>query len=69
MSNNTAIDLHNRITADELEQIVRMQLKALAGNPALAKVMPPLMVWGAHWLLISVLALLTATANPVSPLL
>lgn len=44
MSNNTAIDLHNRITADELEQIVRMQLKALAGNPALAKVMPPLMV-------------------------
>lgn len=47
MNDNSVIDLHNRITANELEQIVRMQLKALEENPALAKVMPPLMVWGA----------------------
>ena len=39
--------MHNRITAAELEQIIRMQLKTLAAAPEMAAVMPPLMVWGA----------------------
>jgi len=42
-----SIDMHNRITAAELEQIIRMQLKTLADNPEMAALMPPLMVWGA----------------------
>lgn len=44
---DTSLNMHNRITAAELENIIRMQLKALNENPKLAKVMPPLMVWGA----------------------
>lgn len=46
-ADTTALNMHNRITAAELENIIRMQLKALNENPKLAKVMPPLMVWGA----------------------
>ena len=42
-----SIDMHNRITAAELEKIIRMQLTALAEAPEMAAVMPPLMVWGA----------------------
>ncbi len=45
--NGTSIDMHNRVTATELEQLVRMQLAALDKDPASAKVIPPLMVWGA----------------------
>jgi len=41
------IDLHNRISASQLEKILRMQLDTLEANPGLAKVLPPLMVWGA----------------------
>ena len=44
---NFSIDMHNRITAAELEKIIRMQLTALAEAPEMAAVMPPLMVWGA----------------------
>ena len=49
MSENsgTSIDMHNRVTATELEQLVRMQVTALEKDPAAAKVLPPLMVWGA----------------------
>ena len=49
MSENsgTSIDMHNRVTATELEQIVHMQLAALEKDPAAAGVIPPLMVWGA----------------------
>ena len=50
MSDNketTTIDLHNRVTGDELEKLLKMQLKALAERPELAKNLPPLMVWGA----------------------
>lgn len=43
----TLLDLHNRVTGEELEQLLKMQLKALAANPELAKTLPPLMVWGA----------------------
>ena len=43
----TSIDMHNRVTATELEQLVRMQVAALDKDPASAKVIPPLMVWGA----------------------
>ena len=49
MVNSTAnmIDMHNRITAAQLEHILRMQVDALAANPAIAGKLPPLMVWGA----------------------
>lgn len=35
------------MTGEELEKLLKMQLKALADNPELAKTLPPLMVWGA----------------------
>lgn len=41
------IDLHNRVTAQELKKLLSMQLQALAQDPHLAKTLPPLMVWGA----------------------
>lgn len=41
------IDMHNRITASQLEKVLRMQLDTLEKNPTLAKTLPPLMVWGA----------------------
>ena len=43
----THIDTHNRISGTQLEHILKLQLKALEKNPELAKVLPPLMVWGA----------------------
>ena len=44
---NGIIDMHNRITAKQLGDIVRLQLKTLEQSPELAHVLPPLMVWGA----------------------
>ena len=41
------IDMHNRISAGQLEKVLRMQLKTLEEHPELAHVLPPLMVWGA----------------------
>ena len=41
------IDLHNRVTGEELEKLLKMQLGALAANPEMASALPPLMVWGA----------------------
>ncbi len=45
--NTALIDMHNRISGTQLENILRMQIKALAEHPERAKVLPPLMVWGA----------------------
>ena len=45
--NPAGIDLHNRVTAEELEKLLCMQLDALAADPAMAGALPPLMVWGA----------------------
>ncbi len=45
--NTALIDMHNRISATQLEKVLRMQLKTLAEHPELAHVLPPLMVWGA----------------------
>ena len=45
--NMAGIDLHNKVTGEELEKLLKMQLKALTANPRLAKTLPPLMVWGA----------------------
>ena len=45
--NNTIIDMHNCITADELEKIVRHQLKLIFDKPEMAEHLPPLMIWGA----------------------
>ena len=42
-----ALDLHNRVTGEELEKLLKMQLEALAANPEMASSLPPLMVWGA----------------------
>ena len=42
-----ALDLHNRVTGEELEKLLKMQLNALAANPEMASALPPLMVWGA----------------------
>lgn len=44
---HTTLNMHNRITAEELKELVRMQLKSLFANPKLAQVIPPTMVWGA----------------------
>ena len=44
---NGIVDMHNRITAKQLEDILRMQLKTLETRPEVAHVLPPLMVWGA----------------------
>ena len=44
---STLLDLHNKVTGEELEKLLKMQLKALTANPQLAKTLPPLMVWGA----------------------
>ena len=44
---NNLIDMHNRISAAQLEKVLRMQLQTLAEHPELAHVLPPLMVWGA----------------------
>ena len=45
MENHGLLDIHNRITAEELADLLRMQLKALEDDPKLAKLLPPLMVW------------------------
>lgn len=42
-----ALDLHNRVTGEELEEMLKMLLEALAANPEMASALPPLMVWGA----------------------
>ena len=41
------IDMHNRISANQLEKVLRMQITTLGERPELAKLLPPLMVWGA----------------------
>lgn len=41
------IDTHNRITANELCDLLRMQLETLEKQPELAHVLPPMMIWGA----------------------
>ena len=46
-NNLKAIDLHNKVTGEELERLLKMQLAALAEDPRLAHELPPLMVWGA----------------------
>ena len=46
MSNNL-IDMHNQISTDELERLLRHQLQQIFGHPELAAAVPPLMIWGA----------------------
>ena len=45
--NNILFDMHNRISATQLEKVLRMQINTLTEHPELAHVLPPLMVWGA----------------------
>ena len=40
-------DMHNKVTAAELEHLLRLQVNELGRNPASASLLPPLMVWGA----------------------
>ncbi len=47
MNNDAILDLHNRVSAAELANLLRTQLEALAADPSLARSLPPLMVWGA----------------------
>ena len=47
MNNEAILDLHNRVSAAELANLLNTQLEALAEDPSLAKALPPLMVWGA----------------------
>ena len=47
MENDAILDLHNRVSAAELTNLLKTQLEALAEDPSLAKSLPPLMVWGA----------------------
>ena len=44
---DTKLDMHNRVTGGQLERILKLQLETLAKRPEMAKVLPPLMVWGA----------------------
>ncbi len=41
------IDMHNRVTTEELERLVRHQLKQVFAHPEQADQLPPLMIWGA----------------------
>jgi len=43
----TGMDIHNRITADELEKLLTMQLKTIEAEPSRSRELPPVMVWGA----------------------
>ena len=45
--NPAGIDLHNRVTGEELERLLKMQLAALETDSGMANALPPLMVWGA----------------------
>ena len=44
---DTKLDMHNRVTGEQLERILKLQLETLAKRPEMAKVLPPLRVWGA----------------------
>jgi hypothetical protein len=44
---NEIIDMHNRITTEELERLVRHQLQQIFAHPEQASQLPPLMIWGA----------------------
>lgn len=41
------LDMHNRVSAMELSHLLRLNLNMLARDPQQAKLLPPLMVWGA----------------------
>ena len=41
------LDMHNRVTGAELAHLLKMNLMALARDPRQAKLLPPMMVWGA----------------------
>ena len=41
------IDMHNRITTEELDRLVRHQLKQIFDHPEQSEMLPPLMIWGA----------------------
>ena len=41
---DTQLDMHNRVTGEQLERILKLQLETLAKRPEMAKVLPPLMV-------------------------
>ena len=45
--NTIGTDLHNKVTGEELEKLLKRQLMELAKRPEAAKELPPLMVWGA----------------------
>ncbi len=44
---NELIDMHNRISTEELNRLVRHQLKQIFDHPEQAEMLPPLMIWGA----------------------
>lgn len=46
-TNTLGMDIHNRVTAEELEKLLAMQLAAIGEKPCRSKELPPLMVWGA----------------------
>ena len=41
------IDMHNRITTEELDRLMRHQLKQIFAHPEQSEMLPPLMIWGA----------------------
>ena len=41
------VDVDNKVTAQELTHLLRLNLNALAADPRQASLLPPLMVWGA----------------------
>lgn len=47
MKEMEALDMHNQMSSEELEQFLRLQLQTLQAHPDNARLLPPLMVWGA----------------------
>ena len=42
----TALDTHNKVTAAELENILRLQVTSLLNDPSIASTLPPLLIHG-----------------------
>ena len=41
------VDVNNRVTSVELARVLHLQMKTLEMDSGMAKLLPPLMVWGA----------------------
>lgn len=42
----SVLDMHNTVTASDLEQILALQVNTIMNDPSKSKYIPPLMIWG-----------------------